>query len=283
MIQFTFIVNKLRDIERDAQSLLSELDARPLSARSLLLSFLLGSHPPDVSSARLVSFGRLFGLRDGTVRTALSRMVAAGEADVSDRRYRLAGRLLERQREQDLGQQPPIDEWDGSWWTAIVVAGDRSMTERRRFRSAMSGARFGELRPDLWMRPANTHPPVAPPGVLVTAGPIVSGDDTSLTERLWDTASIERISSRLGGVLDRLGDELEVTTAPDDDGSVVLPLTFVVSAACVRHLRVEPQLPAALADMPASRTLRSTYAEVNQRFRAALDVRLRADAGSIAT
>lgn len=267
---------KVRDtpdgLEPAARRLLDDLEVRPLSARSLLLSFLLGTHPPQVSAARLVAFGELMGLRPGTVRTALSRMVAAGEAETDAGRYRLTGRLLERQEQQDRGQRRADGPWDGTWWTAIVVAGERSVTERRRFRSAMLGSRLGELRPDLWMRPANLPPPPPRQELVVTRGPLVSGDAAELTARLWDTAAVEATSDRLLHVLEPLG--TQVTTASPEQ---VLPLTFEVSAACVRHLRVEPQLPAELAEMPVSARLREVYADVNTRFRTALDRHLRTD------
>ncbi len=272
-------MRRIRDVERLASStrrLLDDLDARPLSARSLLLSFLLGTHPPDVSAARLVDVGELFGLRPGTVRTAMSRMVAAGDATAEHGRYRLAGRLLERQREQDRGLHPTDVRWDRTWWTAIVTADGRTATERRHFRSAMVGARLGELRPDLWMRPANTPEPEPRPGLLVTRGPLVSGDERTLTDRLWDLATIESTSARLTEVLVPLGDALG---DEHDDPAAVLPTLFEVSAACVRHLRVEPQLPPSLASMPASRELRRTYADINRRFRAALDEYLRGTPG----
>ncbi len=270
-------MRRIRDADplaSSARRLLDDLDARPLSARSLLLSFLLGTHPPDVSAARLVDVGRLFGLRPGTVRTALSRMVAAGDATAEHGRYRLAGRLLDRQREQDRGLHPTDVRWDRTWWTAIVTADDRTATERRHFRSAMVGARLGELRPDLWMRPANVPEPEPRSGLLITRGPLVSGDEAGLVDRLWDVGAIEATSLRLTEVIEPLGDALEDERV---EPATVLPTLFEVSAACVRHLRVEPQLPPSLASMPASRELRRTYADINRRFRAALDEYLRGE------
>ncbi len=268
-------LDRLDGVEAAARRLLRDLDARPLSARSLVLSFLLGTHPPAMSAARLVAFGELFGLRAGTVRTALSRMVASGDATVDDGRYRLAGRLLDRQARQDLSQAPAATAWDGAWWTAIVVGEDRSVTDRRHFRAAMEDARLGELRPDLWMRPANVAAPAARDDVVVTRGPFVSGDPADLARRLWDLPATENVSRELLAVLEALGHEL------DDAGSAtrVLPLTFEVSAACVRHLRVEPQLPAELVDMPFGRRLRDVYTDVNARFLRAMDAHLRAVVG----
>ena len=45
--------------------------------------------------------GELFDISEGTVRTALLRMAAAGELIAVDGSYELAGALLERQSRQD--------------------------------------------------------------------------------------------------------------------------------------------------------------------------------------
>ncbi len=57
----------------------NELGLRPLTTRSVLLSTLLGAHPPRLRARHLVRVGRLFGIAEGTVRVALSRMVADGD------------------------------------------------------------------------------------------------------------------------------------------------------------------------------------------------------------
>src|SRR3954470_1143428 len=80
-------------------------ERNPLSARSVVASTLLGMHPPVLSARVLVKSGELFGIAEGTTRTALSRMVNAGELVVEDRSYRLAGRLLERQARQDVSRK----------------------------------------------------------------------------------------------------------------------------------------------------------------------------------
>ncbi|MGH9083953.1 MAG: PaaX domain-containing protein, C- domain protein, partial [Acidimicrobiales bacterium] len=75
-------------------------NTRPLAARSVLASVLLGTDPPWLPTPLLVRTAALFGISEGAVRTALSRMVATGEAAVEDGGYRLAGRLVARQARQ---------------------------------------------------------------------------------------------------------------------------------------------------------------------------------------
>jgi phenylacetic acid degradation operon negative regulatory protein len=77
---------------------------RPLTARSVVASLLLGNRPPELPGAVLVRAGELFGIAEGTTRTALSRMVAAGELASREGHYALRGRLLDRQARQEASR-----------------------------------------------------------------------------------------------------------------------------------------------------------------------------------
>jgi phenylacetic acid degradation operon negative regulatory protein len=235
------------------------VDIDPLSPRSIVLSLLLGSHPPAMPVGRLLEFTTLFGITAGTARTALSRMVARGELVNDNGVYTLSGHLLERQAQQDTGRLAPPPRWDGTWWFVAVLARDRSVADRRSFRSRVVGARLGELRPDTWLRPANIDVPSDLPGVIVTRGPLVTGDDEDLVARLWDLAAIDARARSLVATL-------RTTSAQLADGDPALADAFVQLAACQRFLRTEPQLPQSLAPGRASAELRSTYADVVGSF-----------------
>jgi len=233
---------------------------RPLSPRSIVLSVLLGSHPPQMPVGRILEFTSLFDLADGTVRTALSRMVANGDLVNDEGTYRLTDRLIARQVQQDAGRTDPPDVWDGTWWTLTVLAERRSMADRRAFRSEMVGARLGELRPDLWMRPANRPIRVEVPDVMLTRGRVVAGDEQRLVTQLWDLADLAsqaQVHQRaLDATAERLGD--------DDDRA--LAEAFVALASAQRFLRTEPQLPAELAPDTTGAAVRARYAEVVEHF-----------------
>lgn len=225
----------------------------PLAPRSIVLSVLLGSHPPSMSVRRLLDFTSLFGIDDGTVRTALSRMVASGELVGDGGVYRLGDRLVTRQREQDAGRLDPPGTWDGSWWIVVVTAERRSQPQRRDFRARATGARLGELRADTWLRPANVAIPLDLDGVVVARGPLVTGDDVDIARRLWDLDALDRRARAHGAALAHRVTELSGT----DDGA--LRDAFVDLAAAQRHLRTEPQLPAPLAPSTAPADLRRQY------------------------
>ncbi len=255
-------MNKSRNA-LESQTDIEALGIEPLSARSLILSVLLGSHPPQLTARQLTALADLFDIRAGTVRTALSRMVTAGDLVGDAGVYSLGLRMLHRQRQQDGGRHAPPAIWDGRWYTAIAAAGARSVAERRAFRAAMVGTRMGELRPDIWTRPANIAPPERPEDVIVITGTLDVDDPLDLAEQLWPLAELGNRSVQLRTVLERHRPSLDVDV--DDPG--VLPATFIVSAAAVRFLRTEPQLPSELApDQWTPPLLRPIYDDFEAAF-----------------
>jgi phenylacetic acid degradation operon negative regulatory protein len=129
-----------------------------LTARSVLLSVLLGTSPPRLPVRRLVRTTELFGIAEGTTRTALSRMTAAGEVTAEEGWYALADvRLLARQARQSASRRATTTPWaDGAWAEAVVVAnGRRPAAERAALRAALATARLAELREGVWLRPDN--------------------------------------------------------------------------------------------------------------------------------
>jgi phenylacetic acid degradation operon negative regulatory protein len=251
MLPFVIAVSNQRDT--------TGIELAPLDARSLALSALLGTHPPALPARALVALAELFAIAGGTMRTALSRMVASGELALDDGRYRLAGRLLDRQRSQDVGRRDPGEEWDATWHTVVVAPDQRRLPERRRFRATMSDHRVGELRPDIWMRPANLDPPPADHDMIITTGVLSGSDPILLCARLWNLDALRARGDALLSGLRRLADETDWS----DPHSI--PEVFTFSAAVVRYLRDDPLLPRQLspAGWPAT-ALRRDYDAVER-------------------
>ena len=122
----------------------SGLLERPLTARSVLASLLLGMHPPRLAGARLVRWCGVFGIAEGTARVALSRMVDRGELAATDGVYELAGPVRARQRVQEWSLDPDAGDWDGSWGMGAVVGAARDAADRAGLRDAMRRLRYAE-------------------------------------------------------------------------------------------------------------------------------------------
>lgn len=263
---------------------MDDLAIRPLNARSLVLSVLLGLPRPRLEASAIARLAELSGVAAGTMRTAVSRMVGTGELTLVDGGYELAGRLLARRAAQDVGRRPAGDAWDGTWWVVTTLPASRDLATRRDFRVAMANARMGELRPDTWLRPANLAGPGAVEGAVVVRGQLSGAPGTEVVRRLWDLealgthcrrllAAIDDGIHALGSAVHAPGDSppaqvlggSSAQVPPGGSPAQVLGGGIALTAAVVRFLRVEPLLPDELvpAGWPADE-LRRRYGELDR-------------------
>ena len=217
-----------------------------MTARSVVLSVLLGAHPAWASASELIRLTADFGIKETTLRVALTRMVGAGDLIRSADGYRLSDRLLARQRRQDDAMRPRTRPWRGDWLVMIVTSVGTDARTRAALRTAMHDKRFGELREGVWMRPDNLDLDLGP-DVAARVRVLRARDEApaQLAGELWDLPAWAATGH---GLLD------EMAAASD------VPGRFVVAAAMVRHLLTDPMLPAELlpADWPGAR-LRAAY------------------------
>ncbi|KIU18392.1 PaaX domain-containing protein, C- domain protein [Mycolicibacterium llatzerense] len=207
-------------------------DLKRMTARSVVLSVLLGAHPAWASAAELVRLTSDFDIKEQTLRVALTRMVSAGDLVRSADGYRLADRLLARQRRQDAAIDPKTRPWHGDWVTVVITTVGADARTRADLRNDLLQNRFAELREGVWLRPANLAGDL-PEEVTANARVLTSRDDdpAGLAAVLWDLPAWIITARQLLG---------EIGSAPD------VPGRFVAAAAIVRHLLADPVLPAEL-------------------------------------
>lgn len=219
-----------------------------MTARSVVLSVLLGAHPAWATSAELLQLTSDFGIREQTLRVALTRMVAAGDLVRSDDGYRLSDRLLNRQRRQDDALHPRTRDWDGDWITLVITAVGMDARARAALRNTLQIKRFGELREGFWLRPGNLDDELRAE-VADRVRVLRSRDDdpAELTRRLWDLPAWASTGDRL---LDQMAAARDV------------PGRFRAAAGMVRHLLTDPVLPKELlpAHWPGAE-LRKAYTD----------------------
>ncbi|WP_371871023.1 PaaX family transcriptional regulator C-terminal domain-containing protein [Mycolicibacterium agri] len=218
-----------------------------MTARSVVLSVLLGAHPAWATAAELVRLTADFDIKEPTLRVALTRMVSAGDLVRSEDGYRLSDRLLARQRRQDDAINPQLRPWDGSWTTLVITSVGVDARVRANLRTTLQQNRFGELREGVWLRPDNLKVTL-PDEVLSRVRVLRSYDEDSpaLAAQLWDLPEWARTGRQLLDDMAEAGD---------------IPGRFVVAAGIVRHLLTDPVLPAELLpdDWPGG-ALREAYA-----------------------
>ena len=227
------------------------LGLRPLTARSVILSVLLGTHPPLLPVRSLVRTTELFGITEGTARVALSRLVADHEVVADGSRYRLSDRLVARQGRLDEGRAPATRPWRGSWEMAVAApttadaagrdGSGSATTGRAALAAELAALRLSELRSGVWARPANLRrgwPSSLRDRVwrfevrtIDSSGGWRPAEPKELAADLWD---LEGWASRADALLDAFG--------ADDQPA----RRFMVAAAIVRHLQTDPLLPRSL-------------------------------------
>ncbi|MFI5509221.1 PaaX family transcriptional regulator C-terminal domain-containing protein [Mycobacterium sp. NPDC051804] len=219
-----------------------------MTARSVVLSVLLGAHPAWATASELIRLTADFDIKEPTVRVALTRMVSGGDLVRSQDGYRLSDRLMARQRRQDDAINPQLRTWDGTWKTLVITSIGTDARTRAALRTALQHNRFSELREGVWMRPDNLDGTL-PDDVLNRGRVLHSRDDdpVELAAQLWDLSGWARTGREL---LDGMNSAADV------------PGQFVTAAAMVRHLLTDPVLPPELLpDEWPGKALRDAYNE----------------------
>ncbi|HEY6647364.1 MAG TPA: PaaX family transcriptional regulator C-terminal domain-containing protein [Mycobacterium sp.] len=247
-----------------------------LSARSVLATALLGADQPHLTVGELVAMASLFGISGGAARTCLWRMVSNGELTSDDGMYALAGGLLERrERVDEASRFAATRQWDGTWELAVVSLERRSAADRLALRKAASALHLAELREGVWIRPDNLDPDRLPTLRTVLDRQCVhfhgaASDIPAETVRslfnLDDWAADARRFSRA------VHDEVDAEAVAADD----FVYWFALSVAVVRHLQLDPLLPAEfLPEHWPGHDLRSAYRRFDEVFKQRLNTAFR--------
>jgi phenylacetic acid degradation operon negative regulatory protein len=245
---------------------------RPLSARSVLASALLGSDRGRLAVAELVAVASLFGISPGAARTCLWRMVSNGELTTDDGSYTLAGRLSERRQRVDEASR--IDDaaahrWDGTWELAIVALERRSAADRLELRKAATALHLAELREGVWLRPDNLDPQRFPTfrAVLDQQCTHFHGAATDITAvKVRSLFALDQWADDAGTLIDAM--KVALKSGKADDSTESFTYEFALSIAVVRHLQLDPLLPVELTgDRWPGHALRGTYRRFDHAFK----------------
>jgi phenylacetic acid degradation operon negative regulatory protein len=254
-------------------SRLSELiGTRPLSARSVLASALLGSDEGRLTVAELVAVASLFGISPGAARTCLWRMVSNGELTADDGSYALSGRLAERRERVDEASRVDAvaaPRWDGTWELAIVSLERRSAADRLELRKAATALHLAELREGVWIRPDNLDPQRFPPSraVLDRQCTHFHGAATAIAaDKVRSLFSLDEWADDAAALVDAMAVALD--TVNRDNSAERAGYEFALSIAVVRHLQLDPLLPIEFTgDRWPGHALRSTYRRFDRAFK----------------
>lgn len=266
--------NVRASVERRRVGVSDLIGDRPLSARSVLASALLGADQPVLSVAELIAVASLFGISSGAARTCLWRMVATGELTSDNGSYALAGHLLERRERVDAASRTDdttLLDWDGTWELAVVSLGRRSAGDRLGLRKAATALHLAELREGIWIRPDNLSPTRLPTSRAVLDRQCVHFHRaaTDMAPKILKSLfSLDVWAHDATRLINAMDEELNIGPPKENEKISRFTYEFALSIAVVRHLQLDPLLPDELlpTTWPA-RTLRSTYRRLDDAFK----------------
>ena len=266
------MIGEDRRVPAVPRSRLSDLiGSRPLSARSVLASALLGSDQGRLTVAELVAVASQFGISAGATRTCLWRMVSNGELNGDEGSYALAGRLLERRERVDEASR--IDDaargWDGTWELAVVSLERRSASDRVELRKAAVALHLDELREGVWIRPDNLDPQRFPTFREVLDQQCIHfhGAATDITaDKVGSLFSLGEWADDAGVLIDAM--DAALNGSKRDESTESFTYEFALSIAVVRHLQLDPLLPVEFTgDHWPGNALRGTYRRFDHAFK----------------
>lgn len=199
--------------------------------------------------AALVSAAALFGVPGGSLRVAVTRLLAEGQLERAGRgNYRLGGNALAVDRHATGWRncEARLRRWDGRW-IAVHGAGPDPASER-----ALAWLGFEALRPGLLLRPDNwkggvdaTRDELRGLGLaqeaLVFRLDALSPAEEAAARGLWDLEALVRGYRFARSELARSARTL--ANAPEADAMVE---SFLLGGDVIRQLARDPMLPEAL-------------------------------------
>jgi phenylacetic acid degradation operon negative regulatory protein len=185
---------------------LAQLD-RPIRAWSLIVTIFGDAIVPRGGSLWLGTLNDImggFGIREGVVRTAISRL-AADDWVVRTRRgrnsyYRLSDKAgAQTHAAAERIYRLPRNDWSGAWKLAVIR--DNTKSGRARHRALLRRQGFGQLGSDLFIAPGGTFNEA---GSLssdfhFTAKALGCGQDEQIVSAAWPLA---RVSAAYRAFLD---------------------------------------------------------------------------------
>lgn len=206
--------------------------------------------------AALVAAGQLFDVAEGSLRVAVTRLVAAGRVERDERgRYRLGGAAAPVSHQLDRWRR--IDErtcnWNGSWIGVQFGTGGRDAA-RRRGERALRWFGFEELTPGLRVRPENLRGGVAgqrealrslglESETLVLRLEELDAEADQRARGLWDAQALE--SGYRQAIRELAESEARLEESSEAQAMVE---SFLLGGRIIRQLALDPLLPKSLVD-----------------------------------
>ncbi len=237
---------------------------RQPTAKSLTLDLLSTLSGRSLPIAALVAAGELLGLAEGSLRVAVTRLLAAGRIERDERGlYRLgsAAAPIDREVRSWRRLEERTRRWSGAWLAVHRSSPAPRGARRRAEERALRWMGLAELEPGFFVRPDNLkggakalRPSLLglglDPGALVLRADGLDPAREARARGLWDVPALEAAYDR--GVESLLRSEARLETLAEGEAMVE---SFRLGGEMIRLLVLDPLLPAPLVDVDERRRL----------------------------
>ena len=249
---------------RAASQLLRSIRAQDgLRAGSLLVTIFGDAIAPRgrvVALSSLIAAGRLFGITERHVRTAVGRLAHDGWID-PQRIGRLSFYRLSNSGARRFAEAtgriygPPARAWDGRWTLLALPPVTAAIRERTREELSLLG--FGQLRNGLFVHPAPFNAEVeallkrlglGEQIVAMRAEAVAGLPDSEIAQQAWDLAQLEARYRRFIRMFAPLVEAIGADRDLGGDAAFVVRILLIHEYRRI-HLR-DPMLPSSL--LPAN-------------------------------
>jgi phenylacetic acid degradation operon negative regulatory protein len=180
--------------------------------------------------------------------------------------------LLERRQRVDEASRldDAASPWDGTWELAVVSLERRSAADRLALRKAATALHLAELREGIWIRPDNLDPDRLPGWRAVLDRQCVHFHDAATdipAETVRSLFNLDDWAVDARKLTRAVRDEVDAEAVETD-----LSYWFGLSVAAVRHLQLDPMLPAEfIGENWPGPDLRSAYRRFDEVFKQRLN------------
>jgi phenylacetic acid degradation operon negative regulatory protein len=221
------------------------------SARGFVLDLLSTLRRGSMPVRALVEAAALFGIAEGSVRVALTRLLAGGLVERDERgAYRLGAGAEPLRRRAALWRDLPaqLRAWSGAW-IAVCDARAPARPARRQSERALDLVGFRPLRPGLRLRPDNLAGGLArlreqlaelglAPGALVCELRGLDAVSEARARSLWDAEALVAGYRRHCRAIETSARRLRTRSAEQ-----AMVESFRVGGSALRTLAKDPLLP----------------------------------------
>jgi phenylacetic acid degradation operon negative regulatory protein len=224
-----------------------------INAKQLILNLMMAAGTQAVQIKQLIYACELFGVKSGTVRVNITRLVSEEKLMMTERGFYILGEKASSFSDTISEWRHAFDQitpWTGDW--IVVYCGELGRTDRKRITDRERALKLSGFRPlnrDTFIRPNNLQGSMSgiqsrlmrlgmEPGALFSVCSELSETENEITA-LWDTQSLNEQYQEMKEALTTW--LKNCATMPAQEAAIA---SFLLGDTAIKMIAFDPLLPA---------------------------------------